>query len=378
MEVGPVFEALAMAGVEVDLGSFGADEFESGVDASGATGGDEPGGDGDRAAGAAEGAEDKGGAGHGFDCVDGAAELIERGDDEIEHGDVAVLGFARGDGEFGGDIDEGAVPLATPGAAAEPDVVGNFLGHDFATGEGPGVELGEPAMGEEEPEGDLAAFAEEHGIADGVDGGDEEPGTGGPPGPPAGEAEDGGTGEIKQSEFVAGSADGGRTGRDEPKAEEADPKAGGEVDEMMLIGREGGEGGEGEPGGDPAGAVAGGEDDGEADVERGGLVVRQVEAVELGEEPAEAAADGGDGEGEFEREEEEADERDELGGEEAEAVLVEFFFRGWEEEGGGVEEVRGPIRNDGPGEERDVMFPREDEAADGFAEAGDPVGEAVA
>ena len=79
---------------------------------------------------------------------------------------------------------------------------------------------------------------------------------------------------------------------------------------MVLVGGESGDGGEDEPGADPRRAVAGGEDDGEADVERRGLIVRKVEAVKLGEEPAEVAGDGGDGESEFEREEEEADQGD--------------------------------------------------------------------
>ena len=63
-------------------------------------------------------------------------------------------------------------------------------------------------------------------------------------------------------------------------------------------------------------------------MERRGLIVRKVEAVELGEEPAQVAGNYGSGDGELEREQEEACQRDKLSREKEEAVFVEFFFRG--------------------------------------------------
>ena len=101
------------------------------------------------------------------------------------------------------------------------------------------------------------------------------------------------------------------------------------------------------------------ENDEERDVQRRRLVERLVEAGQRGEQNAGKAVGLRLLKRELERKQNEADDRHDLRGEQAPAMGIELGPGCADEERQTVEGVDRPIRNDGPVEKRDVVFPRE-------------------
>lgn len=153
---------------------------------------------------------------------------------------------------------------------------------------------------------------------------------------------------------------------------------------MVLVGQESGGAAGGKPEGGPwfpflrqSGEEDRGDDDGFADVERGSLVVGQVERVKEGEERGGPVVRDGSGEAASAGPEEE----DGAGEEECEGESAQQGMKLLEELGGEggchEQDIDAPVGYDEGAEPWDLQFPCEGEAACGIPLMSDPVGEVV-
>ncbi|MNV80568.1 hypothetical protein D3C71_1741810 [compost metagenome] len=107
------------------------------------------------------------------------------------------------------------------------------------------------------------------------------------------------------------------------------------------------------------------------------LVERLVEAGEHLEQPAKHPVQFRSRKGEAQRPDQEATDRDQLRGQQAQGMTFQFFAAARQQQGKAVQQVDGPVRDNGPGPERHMAFPAEHQAADIVALIGDPGGEAI-
>ena len=120
------------------------------------------------------------------------------------------------------------------------------------------------------------------------------------------------------------------------------------------------------------------DDDEQADVQRRRLVVRQVEARQNVEHRAEHAIDRWPLESEMQREGEEARDGDDLRREQAQRMAVDLARRAAEQERQPVQKIDRPVGHDRPGNERNVPFPLEEDAANAGTRSRIPIRKAVA
>lgn len=153
---------------------------------------------------------------------------------------------------------------------------------------------------------------------------------------------------------------------------------------MVLVGQESGGAAGGKPEGGPwfpcgrqSGEEDRGDDDGFADVERGSLVVGQIERVEEGEEWCSPVVRDGSGEAAAAGPEEEDGAGEEEGEGQSAQQGMELLRELGGEGGCHEQDIDAPVGDDEGGEPRDLQFPCEREAARGIPLMSDPVGEVV-
>ena len=153
---------------------------------------------------------------------------------------------------------------------------------------------------------------------------------------------------------------------------------------MVLVGQESGGAARGKPEGGPwfpflrqSGEEDRGDDDGFADVERGGLVVGQVERVKEGEEWGGPVLRDGSGEAASAGPEQEDGAGEKEGEGESAQQSVELLMEPGCEGGCHEKDIDAPVGDDEGGEPRDLQFPWEGEAACGIPLMSDPVGKVV-
>src|SRR5271169_1940506 len=113
-------------------------------------------------------------------------------------------------------------------------------------------------------------------------------------------------------------------------------------------------------------------------MQRGRLVERLVEGAERFEQEAGHTRRRWFWPGKTERYDDEAENGDNLRRQQAHGVPIEFLTRGAKEEGDGVEDIRRPIGNDRPSQERHLLFPGKGKFRDVGAQRSKPVRRAIA
>ncbi|MNF91195.1 hypothetical protein D3C84_737880 [compost metagenome] len=123
--------------------------------------------------------------------------------------------------------------------------------------------------------------------------------------------------------------------------------------------------------------IAGPEDHQQGDVQRWCLVERLVKAGEDVEHPAKYAIQFRSDKGEAQRPDQETTDGNHLRGQQAQGMAFQFLAAAGQQQGQAVQQVDGPVRDNGPGPEWHVVFPTEHQAADIVALVGDPSGETI-
>jgi len=160
-------------------------------------------------------------------------------------------------------------------------------------------------------------------------------------------------------------------GRPEPHAKPAQRSTRGNVDEVMLVGRQHRDSNQREPGMQPWAEprrnmprVEVPKDNKQGDVERGKLVEGTVESTQRLEKHTRWPCDPGRGDAQAQRHGDEAGHRNDLGGQKPLTMAVELSSGGAKEKGKDIQQIDRPVGHDGPSEERDMRFPGEHDRAD--------------